>query len=183
MIEMVCSQIQKWKIQNLRSVPVSDNVSAIQLRSEDFIEHFKSTTSAFGIEPHELEVEITENSLIQERNFPLLKLEELRSIGHKVLLDDFGTGFSSLSYVSKLPFDTIKVAQEFMRHHSNEQRQIEVILRAIVALATGLQKSLMVEGIETLDQLKMVKALGFDEYQGYYFSKPLTAEHFEKLLN
>jgi EAL domain-containing protein (putative c-di-GMP-specific phosphodiesterase class I) len=183
MLEMVCSQIQKWKQLNLTIVPVSVNVSAIQLRSDNFIAHFKATTKAYGIQPHELEVEITESSLIQEGNSPLLKLQELRTIGHKVLLDDFGTGFSSLSYISKLPFDTIKVAQEFMRHQSKEQKQIEVILRAIVALAKGLQKNVMVEGIETADQLKIVANLGFDEYQGYYFSKPLSAENFEKLIS
>ncbi len=182
MLEMVCQQIQKWKQLKLPIVPVSVNVSAIQLRSDDFIAHFKATTKAYDIQPYEVEVEITESSLIQEGNLPLLKLQELRAIGHKILLDDFGTGFSSLSYVSKLPFDTIKVAQEFMRYQSNEQKQIEVILRAIVALAEGLQKNVMVEGIETADQLEIVANLGFDEYQGYYFSKPLSAESFEKLI-
>lgn len=182
MLEMVCSYIKIWRARNLPVIPISVNVSAMQLRYEDFVEHFKSVTKAYEIQPNELEIEITESNLIQEGNSPLLKLQEIRNIGHKVLLDDFGTGFSSLSYISKLPFDTLKVAQEFMQHQSNEQEQITVILRAIVALAKGLEKNVMVEGIETLDQLKLIGELGFDEYQGYYFSKPLNPENFAKLM-
>lgn len=182
MIEMVCCQIQKWKALNLSIVPISVNVSAIQLRADDFISHFKASTQFYGVEPHEIEVEITESSLIQEGNTPLLKLQELRNLGHRILLDDFGTGFSSLSYVSRLPFDTIKVAQEFMRHQSSEKKQFEVIFRAMIALADGLQKSIMVEGIETIEQLTIISEMGFDEYQGYYFSKPLNTEDFQRLM-
>ncbi|HQS37375.1 MAG: hypothetical protein B7Y16_03835 [Methylotenera sp. 24-45-7] len=182
MLEMVCSQIQQWKLLNIPIFPISVNVSAVQLRADDFIAHFTATTQQYGVSPTELEIEITESNLIQEGITPLLKLEELRKIGHRILLDDFGTGFSSLSYISKLPFDTIKVAQEFMRHQSHEQQQIEFILIAIVALAKGLQKTVMVEGVETIDQLNIVTQLGFEEYQGYFFSKPLCKDSFEKLL-
>ena len=182
MLEMVCSQIQQWKASYLSLIPISVNVSALQLRANDFIAHFVATTKAFGIEPKELEIEITESSLIQQGNAPLLKLQELRDIGHKILLDDFGTGFSSLSYISRLPFDTIKVAQEFMRHESCESNQFEMVLRAILALAIGLKKNIMVEGIETIDQLHAITEMGYDEYQGYYFSKPLTAKAFETLI-
>ncbi len=182
MLEMVCQQIQQWKVAKLAIVPVSVNVSALQLRADDFIAHFLTTIATFGIQADELELEITESSLIQEGNAPLIKLQTLRDLGHKILLDDFGTGFSSLSYVSRLPFDTIKVAQEFMRHESSESKQFEVVLRAIIALADGLGKNIMVEGIETIDQVNTIAEMGFDEYQGYYFSKPLPAEAFKDLL-
>lgn len=182
MLQMVCRQIQQWKTAQLPIVPISVNVSALQLRAEDFIPHFLETSQAYGIHSSELEIEITESSLIQEGNSPLIKLQELRDLGYKVLLDDFGTGFSSLSYVSRLPFDTIKVAQEFMRHESVEFKQFEVVLRAIISLAIGLQKNILVEGIETLEQLHAISDMGFDEYQGYFFSKPLTAQAFESLI-
>lgn len=182
MIEMVCSNIKKWKDSNLPIVPISVNVSAIQLRHDDFVEHFQSVVQRYDIKPNELEIEITESSLIQEGNSPLIKLQEIRNLGHKVLLDDFGTGFSSLSYLSKLPFDTLKVAQEFMQHQSHEQAQIIVILRAIVALAKGLDKDVIVEGIETFDQLILISELGFAQYQGYYFSKPLNSDTYMELM-
>jgi len=131
-----------------------------------------------GIDPGNLKLELTESMLVDNVEDIIAKMAALKQIGVCFSLDDFGTGYSSLSYLKRLPFDQLKIDQSFVRDMLNGHDH-ESIVNAIISLAQSLQLEILAEGVETEAQLNVLKDLGCEIFQGYYFTRPLALDAFE----
>ncbi|GAA0257031.1 bifunctional diguanylate cyclase/phosphodiesterase [Cryptosporangium japonicum] len=154
------------------------NVSVHQLREPDFANTIRSALTDSGLPPRALSLEITESVLVgagTQRAQVIAHLTELREAGVLVAIDDFGTGFSSLAYLQTLPIDTIKIDRAFVPYGEAYDRRQFALVRAIVQLARGLRLGTVVEGVETPQQARILRLLGCDLGQGYYYSKPVPA--------
>ena len=137
--------------------------------------------AASGLPADRLELEITESSLLQNSEVTLSMLYQLRELGVRIAMDDFGTGYSSLSYLQSFPFDKIKIDRSFVKDITDGVGSLNIV-RAVIAMARGLGMTTTAEGVETPEQLEMVKAEGCTEMQGYLFSPPLSAHEVDELL-
>jgi len=151
---------------------VAVNLSARHFRTADITKLVSEATREAGVDPRRLELEITESLLIENAEEMALKLDELKRAGFRIAMDDFGTGFSSLSYLQKYPFDKIKIDRSFVQS-SSEDRAAREILRAIVGLAGTLNMAVTAEGVETADQATYLRSIGCDLLQGYFFARPM----------
>ncbi len=139
------------------------------------------TLSNTGLEPAQLEIELTEGVMLDNSELTMESLHRLREIGVSFSLDDFGTGYSSLAYVKRLPVQRLKIDQSFV-HRLGRDGQDEAIVRAIIDLGHSLELQITAEGVETLEQLERLRQLGCDEAQGDLISPPLPAEAFAVLF-
>lgn len=153
---------------------VAINVSAAQLRTGEFVKVVKGALARCGMHAERLELEITESTLMQNCEMTRTTLRELRALGVRIALDDFGTGFSSISYLRDFPFDRIKIDQSFV-HGLPDDKQSNVLVKAIIALVKNFNMSVTAEGVETLDQLRFLQSIGCNEAQGYLFGRPMPA--------
>jgi diguanylate cyclase (GGDEF)-like protein len=151
---------------------VAVNVSATQLRRADFVDVVATALDGLRGSPHGLELEITETMLMESVSENIQKLHALRDMGVHFAIDDFGTGYSSLSYLAKLPVDSLKIDRTFIMTMIAEPQSLTIV-STIISLAHALDLIVVAEGVETEDQLNMLRALGCDEIQGDIFSKPL----------
>ncbi|HTC02446.1 MAG TPA: EAL domain-containing protein, partial [Xanthobacteraceae bacterium] len=140
-----------------------------------------SALAASGLSPNRLELEITESVLLQDSGATLAVLHELRGLGVRISMDDFGTGYSSLSYLRKFPFDKIKIDQSFIFDMSDHDDSLAIV-RAVIAMGSGLGIVTTAEGVETAEQFKQLKLEGCTEVQGYLFSPPRPAADVKGLL-
>ena len=161
--------------------PVSVNLSAGQLRDPDLAPRLKGIVESYGLKPHDIELEITEGVMVDDRYASARALERLRKKGFRIALDDFGTGYSSLSYLKDLPIDVMKIDRSFVKdlETSPGSRAIAV---AIVGIAKTLGLRVVAEGIETEEQAAMLRDWGCEEGQGYLFAKPLAAADFDRFI-
>jgi len=175
-----CTQLVALKEQgfNLR---MSVNISANQLRDDHLLELIKQIINFRPIEPHELELEITETSLLQNIDRTITLLNALSEAGVGLSLDDFGTGYSSLSYLKKLPIKTLKIDRSFIKDIPSDQHDM-AIATTIIAMARNLDLRVVAEGVETEEQLNFLQEKGCDTLQGYYFSKPVNASDLRQVL-
>jgi len=157
------------------------NVSAIQFRDEKFLEDLFSVLRQTGLDPHSLELEVTEGVLMNNAEVAASTLKAVRDIGIRVSVDDFGTGYSSLSYLRRFPLDSLKIDQSFL-HRIYVPPDDAIIVSAIIAMGRSIGLTVIAEGVETVEELAFLKANECDEAQGYYFSRPVPAEEFAKLL-
>lgn len=169
-----CLQLAQWKDLGLNLVPVAINVTARQLRDLDFPQRIASMLAVHDIAAHLLEVEITESSLVESIEVATKVLTDLERIGVHIALDDFGNGYSSLSYIRTLPIHVIKIDRSFISDIRN-RTQDATIVDSIVTLAHKLQMQVVAEGVELLDQLLHLKAINCDQVQGYFLSRPVDA--------
>ncbi|MGK7901680.1 MAG: EAL domain-containing protein [Hormoscilla sp.] len=179
-----CRQMRAWQIQYPRSGPltVSVNLSGKQLREADLIPQIDHILAETGLDGSALKLEITESVLMENAQNARNMLLQLRSRNIKLSLDDFGTGYSSLSYLHRLPANTLKIDRSFvMRMHADDEH-FEIV-RTIVTLAHTLEMDIIAEGIETAEQLALLKMLDCEQGQGYLFSKPLSKEHAEACID
>lgn len=181
LLKTVCEQNRAWQRAGLRPVTVAVNLSARQFRDRQLAQKVSSALSATGLDARWLEFEITESVIMQDTQHNTETLEDLVSLGAKVAVDDFGTGYSSLAYLKRFPVHVLKIDRTFVRDISTD-RDDAAIVRTIVALAHALELGVVAEGVETADQLRFLAQLKCDLYQGYYFSKPVSAEEIVKLL-
>ncbi|MDY0014454.1 MAG: EAL domain-containing protein [Rhodocyclaceae bacterium] len=179
-LRSACAQGRAWRDGGHPALRLAVNVSVVQLRADDFIETLRRILQETGFPPEELELEITE-STIQNTEHSKEILGQVRRLGPRISIDDFGTGFSSLSLLKHLPIDRIKIDKAFTRDLPHDPSDAE-ITRAIVALAKTLNLELIAEGVENADQQAFLLALGCQEGQGYLFSKPLPVEQASELL-
>jgi len=160
---------------------LSVNVSPRQFQQDDFIEKIKSSLAQHKTNPCCIELEVTENILIENTEIAREKLQTLKDLGLKISIDDFGTGYASLRYLQQLPIGMIKIDRSFITH-INENKNDLAIVKTIMTMAQNLNISVIAEGVETAEQLQIIKELGCEYYQGYYFSKPISKEEFTALL-
>ena len=177
-----CNQMRTWQINygGLTTWKISVNISSKQLALPNFVAQVKQILAETGLNPHNLKLEVTENSLVEDTESTIGILKELKAMGIEFSLDDFGTGYSSLSYLHQFPFDTIKIDRSFVSSINNEDKL--GIVRAIVTLARNLDMDTIAEGIETVKQLAQLKALKCQYGQGYFLSKPLDKEIVEHII-
>ncbi len=160
---------------------VAVNLSTKHFRITDMFSLVKAALDATGIDPRRLELEITESLLVESPDEMALKLRQLKSLGVKIAMDDFGTGFSSLSYLLRFPFDKIKIDRYFVTA-SSEDNAARQILSAIVNLACTLEIAVTAEGVETEEQVEFLKSTGCGLLQGYYFARPMPEASLEPFV-
>jgi len=174
-----CRQLERWRHEGLLIDAVSVNVSALQFARPDFVGTVQRVLESTRLPAGQLELEVTETSLMDDVEAAVEKLARLRELGVRVSVDDFGTGYSSLSYLQRLPVDVLKIDRAFVKD-LDAQGMARTHARALAEAITGLGHSLglkvLAEGVETEEQLDAVVGLGCDAVQGYYFSRPLAAE-------
>ena len=178
-----CAQLARWsRIDAARRLRLAVNVSARQLRSADFVEEVLGCVRRHGADPRMLEIEITESVALQDIDDSVTKLAELRRHGVTISLDDFGTGNSSLAYLTRLPFDQLKIDKSFVDGLPGEH-QARMVAQAIIALGKGLKLEVIAEGVETPGQRDWLRENGCDLFQGYLFSRPVDADTFAQRLH
>jgi diguanylate cyclase (GGDEF)-like protein/PAS domain S-box-containing protein len=180
-LRQACMQAQAWKKAGLPLGKIAVNVSAIELRSETFLENLFETLTGTGLDPTFLELELTESVLMKHAEAAARILQTLREKGVSVAIDDFGTGYSSLSYLRKFPLDALKIDRSFVRHAADFPEETS-IMNAIIGMGRSLKLRVVAEGVETSEDLAFLRARQCDEAQGYYFSRPVPAEQFVALL-
>lgn len=176
-----CEQARAWVDEGLPIGTLAVNVSAMQLRNENFLPELLAILSDTGLEPGSLELELTESVLMKHAEAATFILQTVRKAGVKVAIDDFGTGYSSLGYLRKLPLDALKVDQSFVRQIGITGEDT-AIMTAVISMARSLKLRVVAEGVETLEELEFLRAQQCDEAQGYYFSRPVPPEQFVVLL-
>lgn len=170
-IEQTCRQIEYWNRKGYKSVTVSTNLSPVQLNYGNPLETIKECLEAYAIEPHQLEVEITESGLMQNEKHAIELLNQIKSLGVRIALDDFGTGYSSLAYLLKFPIDTLKIDRAFIRDIDSNPESL-LVLESIIGLAKKLKLHVVAEGVETAEQLELLVQRDCDYIQGFYFARP-----------
>ncbi|MEQ5801203.1 EAL domain-containing protein [Halomonas sp. H10-9-1] len=180
-LEQACRDAAAWHRQGCLPGRISVNLSPTQFHRGGFLEHLQTLLAATQLPGSCLEMEITENSLLQDTESAIGVLQALTELGIATAIDDFGTGFSSLSYLSRLPIDKIKIDRTFIEALADSPRDA-AICRAIVHLASEMSLRLVAEGIETADQFQALEAMGCPAYQGYYFARPMTAPAMQAFL-
>lgn len=171
-----CRNLRAWRDDGNPDLKVAVNVSPRQLISENFLISVKNALALLELPPSALEIEITENILVEEDSVSTSILREISSLGVNLLLDDFGTGHSSLSYLHKFPFDILKLDRSFVAKLHSEQEGKANIIPSIIAMAHKLGLQVVAEGVETQDSLVSLKNLNCEYAQGYFISHPLPAE-------
>jgi len=175
-LEKVCMDILESRSQgNIHILPVSINIASIHFQQEDFIERINSIIMQYNCSPQLLELELTERTVMKDSDEIVNKLVKLKAMGFKISIDDFGTGYSSLSYLNRFPLNYLKIDRSFIQEITNLQDK-QAIVEAIILMAHRLRIKVIAEGVETKDQAKLLKHMGCDIIQGYYYSKPLSAE-------
>jgi EAL domain-containing protein (putative c-di-GMP-specific phosphodiesterase class I) len=175
-----CRQARAWAKAGLPELVMAVNVSASELQ-DTFLDGVFTTLRETGLDPHQLEVELTESVLVKQAESAASILRSLREKGVRMAIDDFGTGYSSLSYLRKFPVDALKIDQSFVRQISTGGDDT-IIVTAIIALARSLKLRVVAEGVETAEELAFLNAHQCDEVQGYYFCRPVPPDQFANLL-
>ena len=180
-MEKACRQIDAWRSEGLPVVPVSINVSPKQFARGEVHRQLAVYLDRYAIPPTLLEVEITESAMMGEQEEVLAELGAIRALGVKLHVDDFGTGYSSLSQLQKLKMDVLKVDRAFTSELGNS-REGRVFFQAIVSMAHALGMSVVAEGVETIEQLRILQELGCNEVQGYYLARPMPGADIPAVL-
>jgi EAL domain-containing protein (putative c-di-GMP-specific phosphodiesterase class I) len=177
-LEQAAAVYREWKQAGLNPPRIAVNVSALQLRQRNFVEDLLAAT---GGPDGGVDVEITESLLMADVDASIKKLQALRDVGVGISLDDFGTGHSSLSYLSRLPIDILKIDRSFV-HGMTEKAEDTSIVTTIVSLALALRLKVVAEGVETEEQAHLLRLLRCDQMQGYLFSPPQAKDKVEAML-
>ncbi len=180
-LNSVCRQSNLWSAAGLPTPTLAVNISARQIEHPRFVDRFMETLLGGCARGEGIEVEITESALMRDVEGAISKLRRLADQGVDISIDDFGTGYSSLSYLKKLPVHTLKIDRSFI-HDLNSHQSGATIVAGITAMAKGLKLSVVAEGVETQEQLSYLRDLGCDAYQGFLYSRPVTAEKATALL-
>ena len=180
--ETVAKQIREWKSRLGFSVPVSVNVSRVHMYDPDMVKRLMKIVKNSGLTSSDIYLEITESAYIEDSEQIVRRVELLRDLGFKVEMDDFGTGYSSLNVISTLPIDVLKLDREIVRTAFPEGERNTRMIEIMLDIADYLEVPVVAEGVETGEQLQVLKDLGCEVIQGYYFSRPVPAQEFERFL-
>ena len=179
-LETACRQCRYWNEHGYPDFRINVNLSVVQLLQKDVVENVRSLMDKTGVNPENIVLEITESFAINDMKRVLEIINGLKKLGPKIALDDFGTGYSSLNYIKQLPLDIIKVDKTFI-DGIVEDEYAQAFIRLIVELSKTIDTKIVVEGIESQEQYELLKSLGVNYIQGYYFGKPIGATEFEQL--
>jgi diguanylate cyclase (GGDEF)-like protein len=180
-VEQSVKQYAKWQEAYGKEFTLSINISALQYNRYDFVDSLIAILDKYHVSPYSLELEITESVLIEDLQAVTEKLKQLKSYGIRISLDDFGTGFSSLSYLKKLPIDTLKIDKSFVDSVLSD-RTTQIIMESIIGMVKALGFESIAEGVEEERQYEYLKEIGCDTIQGYLLSKPQPPEELEQLI-
>ena len=172
--------VRAWQAEGLRPLRISVNLSPKQFNKRDIISMVKEVLDETGLNPKYLMLEITESSVIEHIEDTIITLNSFREMGVGVSIDDFGTGYSSLNYLNRFALDELKIDRSFISNLGNNDNR--KVINAIIALGHELNHKVVAEGVETEEELDFLCNSSCNEVQGFYFSKPLTAERFHALL-
>jgi diguanylate cyclase (GGDEF)-like protein/PAS domain S-box-containing protein len=173
-LEEVCRQLREWRDRGVSPVPVAVNLSVRQF-TPALVGEISTAMVAHGVAPGQIEVEITESLFMQNAEEVRAILKGLSRLGARVTIDDFGTGYSSLGYIRHFSVDALKIDRAFMSDVGSSSQSLAIV-RAVITMCRGLDIGVIAEGVETKEQLDILRELHCDEYQGYLFSRPATAE-------
>ncbi|WP_249171981.1 bifunctional diguanylate cyclase/phosphodiesterase [Erythrobacter sp. JK5] len=177
-LRKACFEARKWP----DHIKINVNVSPEQLLEPDFNSDVVEALAESGLRPDRLEVEVTESIFLRDASIASSALEGIMALGCSVALDDFGTGYSSLGYLRKLRFSTIKVDRTFVQGAAQQSSESLAIINAVVAMAKAMRMTTTAEGVETSEEAELIRSLGCDKIQGYYFGRPMTDEDARRLF-
>ena len=175
------AQVKEWKERLHISIPVSVNISRVDMYDPDLIDKLMAIVRRNGLQYNELLLEITESAYTENAELIVNKVKQLRQLGFLIEMDDFGSGYSSLSMLSYMPIDALKLDIQFIRDAFRERKDTR-LLEIMIKLADAFDVPTIAEGVETAEQVFTLRLMGCDIIQGYYFSRPLPAEEFEKFI-
>ncbi|MDJ0977002.1 MAG: EAL domain-containing protein [Erythrobacter sp.] len=178
-LRQACMEARSWP----EHIKVNVNVSPEQLLEPDFHQDVVDVLAATGLRPDRLEIEVTESIFLRDASVARSALEQAMALGCSVALDDFGTGYSSLGYLRKLRFSTIKVDRTFVQGASQGSNESLAIINAVVAMAKSLDMTTTAEGVESEEEAELIRNLGCDKIQGFYFGRPMSNEEARRLFN
>ena len=181
-LRKACEEAQAWAAAGLPETSVAVNVSAIEFRQQGFLDRLLTTINETGLDTRFLELELTESVLVKIGGPAANVLRTLREMKISVALDDFGTGYSSLSYLRQFPVNALKIDRSFIGQIGAADEGYSAIVAAIIVMAKSLNLRVVAEGVETLEQLTFLRTHQCDEVQGFYFSRPVPADQFARLL-
>jgi EAL domain-containing protein (putative c-di-GMP-specific phosphodiesterase class I) len=176
-LNAACREVHGWRRRGLNQLKVAVNLSARQLRDVDLVDRIARTLERHRLPPGALELELTETATTEDAARTLAVFGALRDLGVSLAIDDFGSGYSSLSYLKNLPFNKLKIDREFVTD-IHQRRDSQAICQSLVALTRGLGLEILAEGVERIEEIEMLQVLGCNMFQGYYFSRPLNANDF-----
>lgn len=177
MLEQVCKLMRKWMDASFPVLPVSVNFSRLHLNSSDFVEHLSSIANHYGIPKNLIEIELTESTIFNNEDVLVDLLNRLHEVGFTLSMDDFGTGYSSLGLLKNLPVDVLKIDKGFFDQNRYESRA-KTVIQSVIQMAKKLGIHTVAEGVETKEHIDLLREIGCDMVQGYYYSKPMPAEEF-----
>ncbi len=180
-LRIACLQNKTWQDSGLQSGYVAVNLSVYTFQQPNLVETIASILQETGLNPHLLGLEITEGISMQDIGTTVYKLNKLKELGIHIAIDDFGTGFSSLQYLKRFPIDRLKISPLFVSDMITNRKD-KMIVSSIIALSQGLQFSVIAEGVETIEQLLLLKQFKCDAVQGNFLCKPLPSDEFKKMM-
>jgi len=181
-LRAACTQAKRWLDAGLQPACVAVNLSALEFRRMDFVPGVRTILDETGLAPASLQLEITESVLMRDAEASSATLQQLKAMGVQLAVDDFGSGYSSLSYLNQFPIDTLKIDQSFVQGIGSANGN-GILVSAVIAMGVRLKQRIVAEGVENLAQQAFLLAQHCDEGQGYLFSRPLAAEQFAALLS
>lgn len=181
-LQSACTQAVQWQKEGLKPVRIAVNISGTQLKRQDLLGTTAKILLETGLAPELLELELTEGVVMENAELTINTLNKLKEMGIRLSIDDFGTGYSSLSYLKRFPIDTLKIDQSFIKDITSNPDDY-AIASTIIAMAHNLRLRVIAEGVETKEQLQMLRDKNCNEVQGYYFSRPLPEAELKQLLN
>jgi EAL domain-containing protein (putative c-di-GMP-specific phosphodiesterase class I) len=180
-LQAACEQARRWKDAGLPMLPVAVNVSAAQLDKQGFVDDVFSALASTGVEARALKLELTESTVMQGTEEVISLMNALQRKGIKLAIDDFGVGYSSLSYLKRFPIDTLKIDQSFIHDLPNDEDDV-AITQAVIRMAQSLRLHVVAEGVETVEQMDFLRRNECAAIQGNYFCAPMPAESVEPFL-
>ncbi|MBN3872870.1 EAL domain-containing response regulator [Nostoc sp. JL33] len=181
-LKRVCQQIKSWRDAGIYSLIVAVNLSVMEFNQPDLIQKIVNLIAINGLEPHYLELELTESMIMQDVNSAIATMNKLQSLGVKIAIDDFGTGYNSLIYLKTLPINTLKIDRYFIHNVTNDPQK-SAITKGLIQMAHNLNLDVVAEGVETEAELAFLRQYNCNYMQGFLFSRPLAVAEFENFLS
>ncbi|MGI9292881.1 MAG: EAL domain-containing protein, partial [Pseudomonadales bacterium] len=176
-----CRQVAQWNRELGNELTLSVNLSPVQFQQKQLVDRVMTVLIETGLAPELLELEITETSIMEDMDTAQITLQQLQECGIKIALDDFGTGYSAFNYLKQFPIDCLKIDREFVRDICNDQRNASIVA-TIIQLAHNMNLNVVAEGVETTEELALLRDMYCNEVQGYLFSPPVPVAYVAGLL-